>query len=79
MLCLLNHQGRYQEAYQMNKEAIILDPLSIAANYDLAWIMFELGLFSEADQQLQHAFELMPNDLSKYLQQNWSNGSTLTI
>lgn len=71
---LLNHQGRIEEAYQMTKKAVVLDPLSIMSNYNLAWITYELGRFAEADAQLQHAFELMPDGPTKYLQQHWTDG-----
>jgi tetratricopeptide (TPR) repeat protein len=41
----------------------------------LAWITYELGRFGDADKQLTHALELMPDGPTKYLQQKWRSGA----
>ena len=58
---LADRTDRYDEAYELIKRAIELAPNDPAIIDSLGWVQYRLGLYEEARQNLDRAYELFPD------------------
>ena len=58
---LANSTDRYEEAYELIKRAIELAPNDAAIIDSLGWVQYRLGLYDEALENLDRAYELFPD------------------
>lgn len=58
---LADRTDRYEEAYNLIKIAIELAPNDPAIIDSLGWVQYRLGLYEEARENLDRAFELFPD------------------
>jgi tetratricopeptide (TPR) repeat protein len=59
---LADHNMRLEEAFNMIKHAVELDPQNGAYLDSLGWAYFKLGKYDEAEDNLRRAAEKTPND-----------------
>ncbi len=52
---------RYEEAYELIKKALALNPSDAAIIDSMGWVVFKLGRIDEAIEYLQKAFSLFPD------------------
>lgn len=71
--------GRYQESFEAREMAVLLDPLSIPALANHAYILMYQDRLAEADRQLQKLLSIAPNSsrhvhvFRSALRGNWAN------
>lgn len=58
---LADRTDRYEEAYELIKQALELAPDDPAIIDSLGWVQYHLGLYEEAKVSLEKAFELFPD------------------
>ena len=58
---LADSTDRYEEAYDLIKRAIELAPDDPAIIDSLGWVQYRLGLYDEARENLDRAYELFPD------------------
>ena len=58
---LADRTDRYEEAYELIQRAIELTPDDPAIIDSLGWVQYRLGLYNEAKQNLDRAYELFPD------------------
>jgi tetratricopeptide (TPR) repeat protein len=58
---LADHTERYDEAYDLILRALALRPDDAAVIDSHGWVLFRLGRFEEALNELERAYELMPD------------------
>ncbi len=59
----LSGLGRHDEALVMVKRALMLDPLSLIINDDLAWVLFLARKYDQAIEQYQKTLDMDPSFL----------------
>jgi Flp pilus assembly protein TadD len=58
---LADRTDRYQEAYELIKQAIELAPNDPAIIDSLGWVQYRLGMYEDARRNLERAYELYPD------------------
>jgi len=58
---MLIHTDRYEEAYQLIKQAYFIDPSDPATTDSMGWALFKLGQPKAALKHLQKAMQMMPD------------------
>jgi TolB-like protein/DNA-binding winged helix-turn-helix (wHTH) protein/tetratricopeptide (TPR) repeat protein len=58
------HQGRMEEALEIQKRVVVADPLSATNRGNLGYLLMMVGRFPEAQAELERALELSPDGTS---------------
>jgi len=71
LACMLQEVGRLRDALQLYQQILPAMPLSADVLTGHAFVLWDLGMFEEADAAIDRAFQLLPRNLSLWNTKAW--------